>query len=141
MSEPTGPSASRSILEIVGLSKSFGSVHAADNIGLDVRAGEALGIVGPNGAGKSTLLRALVGERAPDAGELKVGNSIQVAYYDQQLGQVPLDKPLYDVIAELRPQEDVESLRRVVSELPAGYHRSGRWRHRRKDGAAAGPAR
>jgi ATP-binding cassette, subfamily F, member 3 len=40
----------------------------------------------------------------PDAGELKVGNSIQVAYYDQQLGQVPLDKALYDVIADLRPQ-------------------------------------
>ena len=66
--------------------------------------GDRLGIIGPNGAGKSTLLRALVGERAPEAGELKVGNSIRVAYYDQQLAQVPLDKPLYDVIAELRPQ-------------------------------------
>ena len=69
-----------------------------------VMRGDRLGMIGPNGAGKSTLLRALVGERAPDAGELKVGNSIRVAYYDQQLGQVPLDKPLYDVIAELRPQ-------------------------------------
>ena len=69
-----------------------------------VMRGDRLGIIGPNGAGKSTLLRALVGERAPEAGELKVGNSIRVAYYDQQLGQVPLEKPLYDVIAELRPQ-------------------------------------
>jgi ATP-binding cassette, subfamily F, member 3 len=69
-----------------------------------VMRGDRLGIIGPNGAGKSTLLRALVGERSPDAGELKVGNSIRVAYYDQQLGQVPLDKPLYDAIAELRPQ-------------------------------------
>ena len=69
-----------------------------------VMRGDRLGIIGPNGAGKSTLLRALVGERAPDAGELRVGNSIHVAYYDQQLGQVPLDKSLYDVIAELRPQ-------------------------------------
>jgi ATP-binding cassette subfamily F protein 3 len=69
-----------------------------------VMRGDRLGIVGPNGAGKSTLLRTLVGERSPDAGELKVGSSIQVAYYDQQLGQVPLDTPLYEVIAELRPQ-------------------------------------
>jgi ATP-binding cassette subfamily F protein 3 len=69
-----------------------------------VMRGDRLGIIGPNGAGKSTLLRALVGERTPDAGELKVGNSIRIAYYDQNLGQVPLDKPLYDVIAELRPQ-------------------------------------
>jgi ATP-binding cassette subfamily F protein 3 len=69
-----------------------------------VMRGDRLGIIGPNGAGKSTLLRALVGELAPDAGELKVGNSIRVAYYDQQLGQVPLDKALYDVISDLRPQ-------------------------------------
>ena len=69
-----------------------------------VMRGDRLGIVGPNGAGKSTLLKALVGERPPDAGALRVGNSIQVAYYDQQLGQVPLDKTLFDVISDLRPQ-------------------------------------
>jgi len=69
-----------------------------------VMRGDRLGIIGPNGAGKSTLLRALVGERAPDGGELKVGGSIQVGYYDQQLSSVPLDKSIYDVIADLRPQ-------------------------------------
>jgi ATP-binding cassette subfamily F protein 3 len=66
--------------------------------------GDRLGIVGPNGAGKSTLLRALVGERAPEAGELRVGNSIRVAYHDQQLSGVPLEKTLYDIVADLRPQ-------------------------------------
>jgi ATP-binding cassette subfamily F protein 3 len=66
--------------------------------------GDRLGIIGPNGAGKSTLLRALVGERVPDGGELRVGSSIRVGYYDQQLSSVPLDKSLYDVIADLRPQ-------------------------------------
>jgi ATP-binding cassette subfamily F protein 3 len=69
-----------------------------------IMRGDRLGIIGPNGAGKSTLLKTLVGERAPDAGELRVGNSIRVAYYDQQLAQVPLDTPLYDIINELRPQ-------------------------------------
>jgi ATP-binding cassette subfamily F protein 3 len=69
-----------------------------------VMRGDRLGIIGPNGAGKSTLLRALVGERAPDGGALKVGGSIQVGYYDQQLSSVPLDKSIYDVIADLRPQ-------------------------------------
>jgi ATP-binding cassette subfamily F protein 3 len=68
-----------------------------------VMRGDRLGILGPNGAGKSTLLKTLVGEREPDAGELKVGNSIRVAYYDQQLGQVPLEKTLYQAIEELRP--------------------------------------
>ena len=69
-----------------------------------VMRGDRLGIIGPNGAGKSTLLRALVGERAPDGGQLRVGSSIQVGYYDQQLSSVPLDKSIYDVIADLRPQ-------------------------------------
>jgi ATPase subunit of ABC transporter with duplicated ATPase domains len=66
-------------------------------------------------------LRTLVGERSPDAGELKVGNSIRVAYYDQQLGQVPLDKTLYDAIAELRPQWE----RRLVQGTPRPFGFSG----------------
>src|SRR5450759_173455 len=69
-----------------------------------IMRGDRLGILGPNGSGKSTLLKTLVGEREPEAGELKVGNSIRVAYYDQNLGQVPLDKTLYQAIEELRPQ-------------------------------------
>ncbi len=69
-----------------------------------IMRGDRLGIIGPNGAGKSTLLRTLVGERPPDGGELRLGNSIRVAYYDQQLAQVPLDSTLYDTIHELRPQ-------------------------------------
>jgi len=69
-----------------------------------VMRGDRLGIIGQNGAGKSTLLRTLVGERAPDGGELRVGGSISVGYYDQQLSSVPLDTSIYDVIADLRPQ-------------------------------------
>ncbi len=65
--------------------------------------GDRLGILGPNGSGKSTLLKTLVGEREPQGGELKVGNSIRVAYYDQNLGQVPLEKTLYGAIEEMRP--------------------------------------
>jgi ATP-binding cassette subfamily F protein 3 len=65
--------------------------------------GERLGILGPNGAGKSTLLKALMGERAVAGGELLLGGSISVAYYRQDLAQVPLDKTLYEVISDLRP--------------------------------------
>jgi ATP-binding cassette subfamily F protein 3 len=69
-----------------------------------IMRGDRLGIIGPNGAGKSTLLKTLVGEKPADGGVLRVGNSIRVAYYDQNLGQVPLDKTLYEAIYELRPQ-------------------------------------
>jgi ATP-binding cassette, subfamily F, member 3 len=65
--------------------------------------GEVVGLVGPNGAGKSTLLRAVMGERPVEAGELRVPDSVRIAYYRQDLAQVPTDEKLYDIIAHLRP--------------------------------------
>jgi ATP-binding cassette subfamily F protein 3 len=68
-----------------------------------LRRAEVLGLVGPNGAGKSTLLKALVGQHSVESGELRVGSGIDVGYYRQDLSQVPLEKTLYDIIADLRP--------------------------------------
>jgi ATP-binding cassette subfamily F protein 3 len=65
---------------------------------------EVVALIGPNGAGKSTLLRALMGERPADEGTLRMGNAISVAYYRQDLTQVPADRTLYDIIDDLRPQ-------------------------------------
>jgi ATP-binding cassette, subfamily F, member 3 len=91
-------------------------VLLADRVGLDidgrtllrdfssrVMRGDRIGVLGANGAGKSTLLRAIVGERAIDAGELRLGASTSVAYYRQDLAQVPLGTTLYDTINDLRP--------------------------------------
>lgn len=72
MHEHSGPSHPRTILEIAGLSKSFGSVRAADSILLAVRSGETLGIIGPNGAGKSSLFNLITGDLKPDAGEIRL---------------------------------------------------------------------
>jgi ATP-binding cassette subfamily F protein 3 len=68
-----------------------------------VSRGEIVGLIGLNGAGKSTLLRAIVGDREPDAGEIRVPDSMRIAYYRQDLAQVPEDRTLYEIIAELRP--------------------------------------
>jgi ATP-binding cassette subfamily F protein 3 len=68
-----------------------------------VLRGDVVGLVGPNGAGKSTLLRTLVGERGPDAGTVRVGDSVTLAYYRQDLGQVPPSRTLFDVIGDTRP--------------------------------------
>jgi ATP-binding cassette subfamily F protein 3 len=68
-----------------------------------VRRGEVVGLVGPNGAGKSTLLAAIAGERPVDAGVLRIPESVRIAHYRQDLAQVPADRALYDVIADLRP--------------------------------------
>lgn len=82
---------------------SIGGRTLIDNFTGALRRGERLGLLGPNGAGKSTLLRTLIGERDPDAGELRLGGSIVAAYYRQDLSQVPVDRSLYDIIAALRP--------------------------------------
>ena len=71
-----------------------------------VERGDVIGLVGPNGAGKSTLLRAILGERTTDGGTIRIGESIRVDYYRQDLGQVPMDRTLFDVIHDLRPQWD-----------------------------------
>jgi ATP-binding cassette subfamily F protein 3 len=68
-----------------------------------VLRGDVIGFVGPNGAGKSTLLRAIVGEHAPARGTVRLGASITVAHYRQDMSQVPTDKTLYEIIQDLRP--------------------------------------
>ncbi len=74
-----------------------------DRFSARVRRGDVIGFIGPNGAGKTTLLRAMVGERPPDGGEVRVPDSVQLAHYRQDLAQVPTDRSLYDLINDLRP--------------------------------------
>ena len=65
--------------------------------------GDVVGLIGPNGAGKSTLLNAMVGRRETDGGALRLGLSTAVAYYEQELTQLPTEKTIYDVIGDQRP--------------------------------------
>ncbi len=83
-------------------------VAVGDRVLLDrfssrVGRGEVVGFIGPNGAGKTTLLRAFVGERPPEAGEVRIPDSVRVAHYRQDLAQVPTDRSLYELVNELRP--------------------------------------
>jgi len=67
------------------------------------RRGDVIALVGPNGAGKSTLLATLLGERKPSSGHSELGGSVTPAWFRQDLTQVPVDKTIYDCIADLRP--------------------------------------
>ena len=64
---------SEPLLELTGISKSFGATVALDDVGLSVRAGEVHALVGENGAGKSTLMNIVAGALAPDRGAMRVG--------------------------------------------------------------------
>jgi ATP-binding cassette subfamily F protein 3 len=65
--------------------------------------GDVVGLIGPNGAGKTTFVRVLFGEHPIAAGDLKLGGGIDSGYYRQDLSQLPLEKTLFETIAEFRP--------------------------------------
>ena len=99
-----------------------------------IQRGEVVGFVGPNGSGKSTFLRALIGEREPTSGELRIGGSVRPSYYRQDMAQVPIDQTLYQVINELRPQWE----RRQVQGHLARFGFSGDEAQRRADTLSGG---
>ena len=72
------------ILELVYLSKSFGERNLIDQLSLDLKAGDRIGIIGPNGSGKTTLLRMILGEEHPTSGRIVRGKNTKIAYFDQK---------------------------------------------------------
>jgi ATPase subunit of ABC transporter with duplicated ATPase domains len=80
---PAGPRLGDLVVEASGLSKSFGDRLLIDNLSFNLPRGGIVGIIGPNGAGKTTLFRMIIGQEKPDAGELRIGPSVQLAYVDQ----------------------------------------------------------
>ncbi len=88
------------VFEAKGLSHSFGGSPVVKDLSLRVMRGDRIGLIGPNGAGKTTLLRLLLGEIAPQAGEVRRGANVQVAYYDQQREQLDPDRTVVDTVGD-----------------------------------------
>jgi len=78
-----GERSGRLVAELVGVGKRFGERTIVSGLDLRIMRGDRLGLVGPNGVGKSTLLRLILGELAADAGTVRLGTNLRVAYFDQ----------------------------------------------------------
>ena len=74
-----------------------------DDVTLTAMRADVIALVGPNGAGKSTLLATILGAREASAGAATVGGSVDAAWYRQDLGQLPLERTIYDAIQDVRP--------------------------------------
>ncbi len=87
------------VIEFTGVSKSFGDRLLIDNLSFKVPAGAIVGIIGPNGAGKSTLFRLIAGKEQPDAGEVALGKTVQLAFVDQSRDALANDKTVWEDIS------------------------------------------
>ncbi|MDQ1695703.1 MAG: hypothetical protein QOJ03_1056, partial [Frankiaceae bacterium] len=97
---PPGPRLGDVVIETEALKKGFGDRVLIDSLSFSLPKGGIVGIMGPNGVGKTTLFKMVVGEEQPDAGRLKVGETVQLSYVDQSRAGLDPKKTLWEVISD-----------------------------------------
>jgi sulfate-transporting ATPase len=101
---PPGPRLGELVIEASGLGKGFGERLLIDNLELRLPRGGIVGVIGPNGAGKTTLFRLITGQEQPDAGTLRVGETVALAYVDQTRDSLDGSKTVWQ---EISNEQDV----------------------------------
>ncbi|WP_026289907.1 energy-dependent translational throttle protein EttA [Thioalkalivibrio sulfidiphilus] len=96
---PPGPRLGDVVVEVDGISKSYGDRLLYENLSFAIPRGGILGVIGPNGVGKSTLFRMIVGQEKPDNGNIRIGDTVQVAYVDQSRDHLADEKSVWEEIS------------------------------------------
>ena len=96
---PAGPRLGNKVIEVQGVTKAYGDKLLFDNLSFSLPPAGIVGIVGPNGAGKSTLFKLITGQVQPDAGTFEVGETVQMAYVDQEHNQLAADKSVFELVS------------------------------------------
>ncbi len=97
---PPGPRLGNVVVEVNDLSKGFEDRLLIDDLSFTLPRNGIVGIIGPNGAGKTTLFKMLIGEEAPDAGTIKVGETVKIAYVDQSRGNLDPKKSVWQTVSD-----------------------------------------
>jgi ATP-binding cassette subfamily F protein 3 len=98
LSRLNGWRGSNKVLELDGVSKSFGERRIFEQINETIWHGERVGLIGPNGSGKSVLIRMLLGQEGPDCGEIKIGPSVSIGHYAQEHETLDFNQTLLDAV-------------------------------------------
>jgi len=101
---PPGPRLGDVVVEARGLRKAYGDVLLMDEVDFTLPRGGIVGVIGPNGAGKTTLFRMITGQEQPDAGMLRLGETVQVGYVDQSRDALDPDKTVWQEISDGRDE-------------------------------------
>jgi sulfate-transporting ATPase len=97
---PPGERLGELVIEAKGISKSYGDKLLYENLSFNLPQGGIVGIIGPNGAGKTTLFRIMTGEETPDCGELRIGETVQIAAVDQSRDALNDSKTVWEEISD-----------------------------------------
>jgi sulfate-transporting ATPase len=95
---PNGPRLGSEVIEFNAVSKSYGEKVLFENLSFRLPPAGIVGIIGPNGAGKSTLFRIIMNQVEPDAGNVKIGDTVRISYVDQAHKEINPDKTVFEVI-------------------------------------------
>ncbi|NOT28664.1 MAG: energy-dependent translational throttle protein EttA [Acidobacteria bacterium] len=95
---PPGPRLGDVVVEARGVRKAYGDVLLMDDLSFTLPRGGIVGVIGPNGAGKTTLFRMITGQEKPDAGTLRLGETVQVGYVDQSRDALAPNKSVWEEI-------------------------------------------
>ena len=97
---PAGPRLGNKVIEVQGVSKSFGDKLLYENLSFSLPPAGIVGIIGPNGAGKTTLFNLITDKLQPDAGTFEVGETVKLAYVDQEHNQLIAEKSVFETISD-----------------------------------------
>jgi ATP-binding cassette ChvD family protein len=97
---PPGPRLGNLVVEVTDLSKGFGERVLFEELSFSLPRNGIVGVLGPNGVGKTTLFKMIVGEEKPDAGTIKIGETVQTSYVDQNRARIAPDKNVWEVISD-----------------------------------------
>ena len=96
---PNGPRLGNKVVEFRDVSKSYGDRLLFEHLNFVLPPAGIVGVIGPNGAGKTTLFRLIMGYEKPDGGQIEIGDTVKLAYVDQQHKSIDPDKTVYQTIA------------------------------------------
>jgi ATP-binding cassette subfamily F protein uup len=94
-----GDRSGKLVAELEGIGKRFGALEIVRELTMRIIRGDRIGLIGPNGAGKSTMIRLILGTLAPDAGTVRLGTGLQIAYFDQLREQLDPEQTVADTIS------------------------------------------
>jgi energy-dependent translational throttle protein EttA len=97
---PSGPRLGGVVIELDHLTKVYGDKILMEDVTFSIPAGGIIGIIGPNGAGKTTLFRMIAGQEKPDAGIIRIGQTVQLAFMDQSRDDLDPDKTIWEAISD-----------------------------------------